>query len=135
MEKYRININPLDIHDVMAYSSMYIGDSQTMAAEAGVLGIPFIRFNDFVGRISYLEELENKYKLGFGIKTSQPDKLIEIVKKLLEQKDCKEFYQERRKKMLSEKINYANFLSWFIENYPKSSKIMNENPDYQNKFK
>jgi len=134
-EKYRININPLDIHDVMAYSSMYIGDSQTMAAEAGVLGIPFIRFNDFVGRISYLEELENKYKLGFGIKTSQPDKLIEIVKKLLEQKDCKEFYQERRKKMLSEKINYANFLSWFIENYPKSSKIMNENPDYQNKFK
>tara|TARA_B110000008_G_scaffold271107_1_gene302165 strand:+ start:3020 stop:4114 length:1095 start_codon:yes stop_codon:yes gene_type:complete len=134
-EKYRIDINPLDIHDVMAYASMYIGDSQTMAAEAAVLGIPFIRFNDFVGRISYLEELENKYKLGFGIKTNNPDKLIETLKQLLKQKDCKKFYQERKKKMLSEKINYADFLSWFIENYPKSSKIMKENTDYQNKFK
>ena len=67
-EKYRISIPAKDIHHVMAHAKFYIGDSQTMAAESGVLGIPFIRFNDFVGRISYLEELENKYKLGFGIK-------------------------------------------------------------------
>ena len=42
----------------MAFASLYIGDSQTMAAEAGVLGVPFVRFNDFVGRIGYLRELE-----------------------------------------------------------------------------
>ena len=57
-EKYRIKINPLDMHHVMAFASLYIGDSQTMAAEAGVLGVPFVRFNDFVGRLSYLHELE-----------------------------------------------------------------------------
>ena len=33
-EKYRIKINPLDMHHLMAYASLYIGDSQTMAAEA-----------------------------------------------------------------------------------------------------
>lgn len=57
-EPYRIRINPLDMHHVMAFASLYIGDSQTMAAEAGVLGTPFVRFNDFVGRLSYLHELE-----------------------------------------------------------------------------
>ena len=41
-----------------------------MAAEAGVLGVPFVRFNDFVGRIGYLNELENDYELGYGIKAS-----------------------------------------------------------------
>ena len=66
-EQYRIKINPLDMHHVMAFASLYIGDSQTMAAEAGVLGLPFVRFNDFVGRIGYLRELEDKYELGYGI--------------------------------------------------------------------
>ena len=69
-EKYRIKINPLDMHHVMAFASLYIGDSQTMAAEAGVLGVPFVRFNDFVGRIGYLRELEDKYRLGFGVHAS-----------------------------------------------------------------
>ena len=69
-EKYRIKINPLDMHHVMAFASLYIGDSQTMAAEAGVLGVPFVRFNDFVGRIGYLRELEDVYELGYGIKAT-----------------------------------------------------------------
>lgn len=55
------------MHHVMAFASLYIGDSQTMAAEAGVLGVPFVRFSDFVGRIWYLRELEDKYELGYGI--------------------------------------------------------------------
>lgn len=47
----------------------------------------------------------------------------------------KEVFQERRQKMLSEKIDYAQFLTWFIESYPESVKIMKENPDYQWRFK
>ena len=55
---------------MMAFASLYIGDSQTMAAEAGVIGVPFVRFNDFVGRIGYLRELEDTYHLGFGVHAS-----------------------------------------------------------------
>ena len=51
----------------MVFSSLYFGDSQTMAAEAWVLGVPFVRFNDFVGRTGYLRELEDVYELGYGI--------------------------------------------------------------------
>jgi predicted glycosyltransferase len=134
-EQYRIKINPLDMHDVMAFAQLYIGDSQTMAAEAGVLGVPFVRFNDFVDRIGYLRELEDFYKLGFGIKTNEIEKLYFIVSELVTMKNRKDIFQERRRKMLSEKIDYAKFLTWFIENYPESHKIMTENPDYQYNFK
>lgn len=139
-EQYRIKINPLDMHHVMAFASLYIGDSQTMAAEAGVLGVPFVRFNDFVGRIGYLRELEDVYELGYGIHASplpadcpirrnddsvQPsgvEALYERVKQLVSMPvdERKATFAERKEKMLSEKIDYAKFLTYFIENYPQS---------------
>ena len=42
---------------------MYIGDSQSMAIEAALLGTPGIRFNDFNNKIGHLNELKNVYKL------------------------------------------------------------------------
>lgn len=134
-EQYRIKINPLDMHHVMAFASLYIGDSQTMAAEAGVLGTPFVRFNDFVGRLAYLNELENDYHLGFGHKTEDVEGFYSSIQKWLDTPDRKVICEERRQKMLSEKIDYAQFLTWFIENYPESCKTMRENPDYQYRFK
>lgn len=134
-EPYRIKIDPLDMHHVMAFAQLYIGDSQTMAAEAGVLGVPFVRFNDFVGRIGYLRELEDDYQLGFGIKTNELAKLYQTVQDLIDMPDRVTVFQHRRQKMLSEKIDYAKFLTWFIENYPQSKTIMTDNPDYQYKFR
>lgn len=137
-EPYRIPIKTLDMHHVMAFATLYIGDSQTMAAEAGVLGVPFVRYNDFVGRIGYLNELENVYQLGYGIKASEEgsaEKMYQTVQEILCMPNRKEIWQTRRQKMLSEKIDYAQFLTWFIENYPESQKIMRENPDYQFRFK
>lgn len=139
-EQYRIKINPLDMHHVMAFASLYIGDSQTMAAEAGVLGVPFVRFNDFVGRIGYLRELEDIYELGNGIHATPLDTAsaihradgsvqpsgVEVLYERVEQlvympaEERKATFQSRRDKMLSEKIDYAKFLTWFIENYPQS---------------
>ena len=146
-EPFRIRINPLDMHHVMAFASLYIGDSQTMAAEAGVLGTPFVRFNDFVGRIGYLRELEDVYQLGYGIHATplteestirrndgslQPsgvEALYDAVNTLVAMpaEERRALYAERREKMLSEKIDYAKFLTWFIENYPQSQQQTREN--------
>ena len=139
-EPYRIRINPLDMHHVMAFSSLYVGDSQTMAAEAGVLGVPFVRFNDFVGRIGYLRELEDVYRLGTGVHatplsadsrirradgTAQPsgvEALYHTVEQLvaMHEEKRRQVYASRRQKMLAEKIDYAKFLTYFIENYSQS---------------
>ncbi len=122
-EPYRININPLDIHHVLAFSQIFIGDSQTMAAEAGVLGIPFIRFNDFVGKIGYLNELELKYELGYGVQTSEQEKLFESLYSLLTMPDRQAVFAKRREKMLSEKIDFSEYLTDFINNYPVSFMV------------
>ena len=87
-----------------------------------MLGVPFIRFNDFVGRIGYLNELENKYRLGFGIKPDEEERLYETLQMLLEMKGRKAVFQQRREIMLSESINFANFLTNYIETYPIKKK-------------
>ena len=137
LEQFRLHINPLDIHHVMAYAKMYVGDSQSMAVEAAMLGIPGLRFNDFVGKkkIGVLEELEHEYNLTYGIGSHEPEKLYEKIKELLSMPNLKEEWQRRRKKMLADKIDVAAFLTWFIENYPESVKTMQQNPDFQKNFK
>ncbi|MDG5766334.1 DUF354 domain-containing protein [Balneolales bacterium ANBcel1] len=116
LEPFRLPVNPSDMHHLLAFAKIVIGDSQTMAAEAGVLGTPFIRFNDFVGRIGYLKELEEIYKLGFGIPSDQSDRLLQKAEELASDKNVTNKFQERRNVMLSEKINVADFLYNYINN-------------------
>ena len=119
----------------MAFASFLVCDSQSMAVEASMLGLPSIRFNDFSGKIGVLEELEHKYGLTYGIKTDQPERLFEKIDELLAMPNLREEFQHRRQKMLDDKIDVTAFLVWFIENYPQSAKIMKENPDYQFRFR
>ena len=135
LKPYQLRIKHTDIHHVMAFASLLISDSQSMSVEAAMLGLPSLRFSDFSGRISVLEELEKKYNLTFGIKTSEPDELLKKMTEILSLQDCQKVYQERREKMLSEKIDVTAFLTWFIEKYPESRKTMKDNPDYQFKFR
>jgi hypothetical protein len=100
-----------------------------------MLGVPSIRFSSFAGRISVLEELEHTYQLTFGVNPNNPELLLTKLKELLSIQNLKEIFHNRRLKMLSDKIDVTAFLVWFIENYPKSKKVMDENPVYQNNFK
>jgi len=111
LEKYRISIHPKEMHHALYYADMYIGDSQTMAAEAAVLGTPSIRFNDFVGKLSYLEELEHKYQLTFGIPTDQPQQLFDKVEELLRDSQLKTTFENRKKVMLENTDDVAQL--WF----------------------
>lgn len=130
-EQYRLHINPLDIHHVMAFATLYIGDSQSMANEAAMLGVPSLRFNDFVGnkKIGVMEEMEQGYGLTFGISSHKPEKLYAMVKELLAMPNLREEFQRRRQKMLNEKIDVTAFLTWFIEEYPNSIDAVREADD------
>ena len=134
-EQYRLRINPLDIHHVLAFAKLYIGDSQSMAVEAAMLGTPNLRFNDFAGKIGVLEELEHRYGLTLAIPSSEPQRLYDKVEEMLAIPDLHETFQQRKNKMLSEKIDVTAFFTWFIENYPESLKTMRETPDDQWNFK
>ena len=55
------------MHHALYFAEMFIGDSQTMTAEAAVLGTPALRLNNFVGKLGYLNELERKFNLTYGL--------------------------------------------------------------------
>lgn len=116
-EKYILNIDANKMHHLLAFADIFIGDSQTMCAEAGLLATPFIRFNDFVGKIEYLNEIENKYRLGYGVKTSNPEQLIECIDKILEISGFKEVWKDRREKIFNEKIDSTQWYTDYIINY------------------
>lgn len=135
LRPYQLKIHYKDVHHVLAFTGMLVSDSQSMSVEAAMLGTPSLRFSDFAGRISVLEELEHEYQLTFGIPSSDPQKLYEKMDDLLDVADLRDLFRQRRQKMLSEKIDVTAFLTWFIENYPESKRIMSENGEYQWNFK
>jgi uncharacterized protein len=133
-QPYKINLNPCEMHSLMAFATMFIGDSQTMTSEAAVLGIPSFRLNSYAGKISYLEEQEKKYLLTFAYHPKDFNEMLGKMEELLGRPNLREEWQNRREQMLLEKMDVTAFVVWFIENYPASAIIMRENPEYQERF-
>lgn len=105
-----LKINHLDIHSVMSAASLLVSDSQSMTVEAAMIGLPSIRYSDFSGKISVLEELEKKYRLTVGLQTGNPENLLNKLEEMLSMPDLREIYNNRNKKMLAEKIDVTEFL-------------------------
>lgn len=65
LKPYRLKTPAAQIHSVLSMADLYIGDSQTMATEAALLGTPAIRSNSFVGEhdMTNFKILEQKYHL------------------------------------------------------------------------
>lgn len=83
LEKFRLNINPVDIHQILYFSSLYVGDSQSMATESSLLGVPSIRTNTFVGDgdMSNFTLLEEEFGLLYNFSDSESaiEKAIELI--------------------------------------------------------
>ncbi|MGD8779519.1 MAG: DUF354 domain-containing protein [Ignavibacteria bacterium] len=111
--KKEYKVKPWDMHHILAFSKFLISDSQTMTAEAAVLGIPSVRINDFVGKISYLEELEHKYELTFGYKPKNYEGVLDKISFFNgNAESTKKNWKLRMEKLLKEKID---FNKWMID--------------------
>ena len=121
-ENYQLLLSPEKIHSLINFATMLVGDSQTMTSEAAVLGVPSIRCNTFVGKISYLEEEEHKYDLTYGFLPTDSEAMFLKIEELLEIPDLKVIWQDKRQRLLRDKIDVTAFYVWFIENYPATVK-------------
>jgi predicted glycosyltransferase len=118
-EKWRsleINIPPHMIHDALAFATLCVGDSQTMAAEAAMLGTPSLRVSTFSGRISYLSELEHRYGLTFGFHPDEIDGFFAKLNELLNESNYFEYIRASHERLIREKCNVAQWFIDFIEN-------------------
>lgn len=122
------------IHDIIYNATLLVTDTQTMTTEAAILGTPAIRCNSFVGHndMGNFIELEKKYGLIFNFR--DPDLAIQKAIELLQQPSLKHEWQQKRERLLKEKIDIAAFMVWFIGDYPESFRMMKENPGIQERF-
>ncbi len=112
----RFSLPPSRLHHALAFASMIVGDSQTMAAEAAVLGTPALRVSTFAGRISYLEELQHKYGLTWGYQPRDSAQLLSKLGALLDEGETlKASLRPGYEAMLADKVNVADWFVAFIE--------------------
>lgn len=120
-EPYRLPVPPEEIHSLMAYCSMFVGDSQTMTSEAAILGVPALKCNTFAGRLSVPNELEQKYGLCYSYQPVDFDKLYSQIEQLLAKDplELRQEWMEKRKRFLEEQIDVTAFFAKSIENYSR----------------
>ncbi|HCA43475.1 MAG TPA: hypothetical protein DEP28_09520 [Bacteroidetes bacterium] len=123
-EKYKISIPSHLFHHALYFADIVVGDSQTIIAEAGILGTPAIRFNDLVGTSHgyHHAELENKYKLIYNIHTKNNEVLFQVLDELTANPENKLKWQERKQLLFAQKIDLTEFLLEFVNkrNYGKT---------------
>ena len=118
-EQFRMNISPTKIHHLMAYSTLYIGESATMASESAILGKPFI-FVSPVGR-GYTDEQENEYHLGYTLGPQEEERAIRLATELANRPDLQEEWQKKRQRLLKDKIDVTAWMVDTVENYSKQN--------------
>lgn len=106
-----IRLPPERLHHVLAAADFFIGDGQTMTAEAAVLGTPALRLNDFVGRISYLKELES-FGLAFGFRPGDEAALLGVLDEILSGARPRARFDAARACFLSDMVDP---LPWFVD--------------------
>ena len=116
--RYRITTSPEQIHSLLYFAEMYIGEGATMATESGILGTPSIYISSLAKTMGNFDELQNKYGLVYSF--TDPNKALEKAIELLEDKNLKSEWQKKREKLLKEKIDVTKWMTNFIENYPES---------------
>lgn len=112
LEKYQLKNAASQMHDLLYYASMYIGEGGTMASEAAVLGTPSIFISTLT--MSYLQELEKRFDLLFSF-SKFPEALAKI-NNLLEINNLKEDWKSKRKEMLLTKLDFNEWMINYFEN-------------------
>ena len=79
LKQYKLNINPTEIHDVLSFADLFIGEGATMASESAIMGTPSIYVNSLTA--GTLEDQQKKGLLYiFNSSEGLVEKAIEILK-------------------------------------------------------
>src|SRR2546427_4051027 len=116
LDEYTVRLSPERMHDVLAFATAYVGEGATMAAEAGVLGVPWI-FVSSTGR-GFLTDQQSRYGLGYWGRDRHgaEDGLSHLALPNLRSE-----WQQRKERMLSEKEDVVSFITREIEKWPLGS--------------
>lgn len=94
-------VAPHRFHHLLAACDLVVGDSQTVAVEAAMLGVPSFRFSSWAGRHRYMNEIEQRWRLSVSFQTDDEAGLLAALDDALADLDASaELQQQRRRAML-----------------------------------
>ena len=114
-KKYQISINPTEIHDVLSFAELFIGEGATMASECAIMGTPSIYINTLSAGT-----LENQKQRGILHMFKSSNGLIEKTKEILTNPKGKVETKQISLDLFKNKIDINIFFYWLITEYPKS---------------
>jgi len=117
-EGYGITTSPEQIHSLLYFAEMYIGEGATMATESGILGTPSIYISSLAKTLGNFNELQNKYGLVYSF--TDPRRALEKAIELLGDRNLRLEWQKKREILLKERIDVTKWMTDFIESYPES---------------
>jgi len=130
--QYKINLRPEMIHDALYFSDLFIGESGSMSTEAAILGTPSVNLAEAALEVGIFKRL-----IEIGILRIYPDirTALQEGENMLNNLSYQENFKRIRESFLNKMISPTDFLVWFIENYPESKTIIQNDPNFQYKFK
>lgn len=130
LKNHKLSIKPERIHHAMAFCSLYIGQSATMAAEAGFLGRPSIFIQseneDLRGVVDHLDVKGVIHVVRYS--DHQVDQILEDLKFALRDSSL------LKKDFSTSLIDVTEYLTWFALNYPKSFELQLTDPQLPDRF-
>jgi len=126
LEKYKIKVSPEKLHDLLYYATLYIGEGGTTASESAVLGTHAIHISTTA---KYCGVFNNIYNYGLMWTYDDENGAIDLIQELLQKTDLLEKGKRKRDILVSENINVTDFMVWLLDNYPRSLKMIKQNPD------
>jgi predicted glycosyltransferase len=122
LEAFRFPIAPELIHHAMAFARLCIGESATMASESAILGTPAI----FVSTSprGYTTEQEKTYDMVYTFSHVQQAEALAKMRELLAIGNIREKWQQKRRRLLEDKIDVTDWLVRLVEGYPDSLAVL-----------
>lgn len=113
------SVAPSRFHDVLAAADLCVGDSQSVAAEAAMLGTPSFRCSSFTGRVDYLRVLEEDYGLVKNYRPGSESQLLGDVRQALtELDDRRDEVASRHARLLDESEDVTAWYERLIDGLP-----------------
>lgn len=112
LEAYRLNIPVHQVHHVMAFAALYVGEGATMATESAILGVPAVYVNTLEsGNVNMLEEY------GLVRQTTDTQQALKYCLDWLGEPKAKETCRAACEKLLADKIDVTDYIVATIERY------------------
>ncbi len=120
LKKYELNAPIHEMHSILYYATMFLGESATMSSEAACLGTPAIFISESTR--GYIEDLEKKYGLVFRFfgKNAENQALAKA-EELLKDTSLEARCLDKKKTLLENKCDVTQWMLDFIDNFVQSN--------------